>query len=103
MSGRAFARRLGMTAEHLSRLETGRRTVSPDDQPAGVLGDRFEPGADPKMLWWPGHRPTDSFGVCSPPSRRVASLRPRFAGLAAWTAAPRTPVQTGHLSDDAQP
>ena len=29
MSGRAFARQLGMTAEHLSRLETGRRTVSP--------------------------------------------------------------------------
>ena len=29
MSGRAFARQLGMTAEHLSRLETGRRTVAP--------------------------------------------------------------------------
>ena len=29
MSGKAFARQLGMTAEHLSRLETGRRTVSP--------------------------------------------------------------------------
>ena len=28
MSGRAFARQLGMTAEHLSRLETGRRAVS---------------------------------------------------------------------------
>ena len=28
LSGRAFARQLGMTAEHLSRLETGRRTVS---------------------------------------------------------------------------
>ena len=28
MSGRAFAKQLGMTAEHLSRLETGRRTVS---------------------------------------------------------------------------
>ncbi len=65
--------------------------------------DRFEPGAAPKMLWWPGHRPTDSFGVCSPPSRRVASLRPRFAGLSIWTAAPRTPAQTRHLSDDAQP
>ena len=65
--------------------------------------DRFEPGADPKMLWWRGHRPTDSFGVCPPPSRRVASPRPRFAGLPGLTAAPRTPVQTGHLSDDAQP
>ena len=29
MSGRAFARQLGMTPEHLSRLETGRRAVSP--------------------------------------------------------------------------
>ena len=29
MTGRAFARHLGMTAEHLSRLETSRRTVSP--------------------------------------------------------------------------
>lgn len=28
-SGRTFARQLGMTPEHLSRLETGRRTVSP--------------------------------------------------------------------------
>ena len=37
--------------------------------------DQFEPGADHKMLWWPGHRPTDILGVCSPPSRRVATLR----------------------------
>jgi len=29
MSGRTFARQLGMTPEHLSRLETGRRAVSP--------------------------------------------------------------------------
>lgn len=28
LSGRAFARQLGMTAEHLSRLETGRRDVT---------------------------------------------------------------------------
>ncbi len=37
MSGRAFARQLGMTAEHLSRLETGRRRPEdcfPDDQPS---------------------------------------------------------------------
>ena len=33
--------------------------------------------------------------VCSPPSRRVASLRPRSAGLTALTAAPRTLVQIG--------
>ena len=47
------------------------------------------------MLWWSGHRPTDILGVCSPPSRRVAALRPRFAGLSALTAAPRTLVRTG--------
>ena len=28
MSGRAFAQQLGMTAEHLSRLETGRRRIT---------------------------------------------------------------------------
>ena len=32
----------------------------------------------------------DSLRLCSPPSRRVAALRPRFAGLTALTAAPRT-------------
>ena len=37
----------------------------------------------------------DNVRVCSPPSRRVAALRPRFAGLTALTAAPRTLVQTG--------
>ncbi len=31
-----------------------------------------------------------SLRLCSPPSRRVAALRPRFAGLTALTAAPRT-------------
>ena len=39
-----------------------------------------------------GHRQTHSVRVCSPPSRRVAPLRPRSAGLTAWTPAPRTPV-----------
>ena len=32
------------------------------------------------MLWWPGHRLIDSVRVCSPASRRVAPLRPRFRG-----------------------
>ena len=34
-------------------------------------------------------RSRDSLPLCSPPSRRVAALRPRFAGLTALTAAPR--------------
>ena len=29
MSGKAFAKQLGMTPEHLSRLETGRRATTP--------------------------------------------------------------------------
>ena len=32
----------------------------------------------------------ESLRLCSPPSSRVAALRPRFAGLTALTAAPRT-------------
>ena len=32
----------------------------------------------------------DIFAVCSTPSRRVAALRPRYAGLTALTASPRT-------------
>ena len=38
---------------------------------------------------------TNSVRVCSPTSRRVASLRPRSAGRTALTPAPRTLVQTG--------
>ena len=41
------------------------------------------------------HRQTNSVRVCSPASRRVATLRPRFAGLTALTPAPRTLVQAG--------
>ena len=37
-------------------------------------------------------RQTHSVPVCSPPSRRVAPLRPRCAGLTAWTPAARTSV-----------
>ena len=50
----------------------------------------------PQNLWaelrTDGHRQTHSVRVCSPPSRRVAPLRPRCAGLTAWTPAPRTLV-----------
>ena len=41
------------------------------------------------------HRQANSVRVCSPTSRRVASLRPRSAGLTALMPAPRTLVQTG--------
>ena len=51
----------------------------------------FWSSADHKMLWCRGHRRTDSVRVCSPPSRRVAPLRPAVAGPTALTPAPRTP------------
>ena len=41
------------------------------------------------------HRQANSVRVCSPTSRRVASLSPRSAGLTALTPAPRTLVQIG--------
>ena len=41
------------------------------------------------------HRQTTSVRVCSPSSRRLATLGPRFAGLTALTMAPRTLVRTG--------
>ena len=41
------------------------------------------------------HRQANSVRVCAPTSRRVASLRPRSAGLTALTPAPRTLVQIG--------
>ena len=55
----------------------------------------FSSTVDNKVLWSFGAVEADSVRVCSPPSRRVAALRPRFAGLTALTAAPRTLVQTG--------
>ncbi len=42
------------------------------------------------MLWLPQAVGSDILTVCSTPSRRVAALRPRYAGLAALTASPRT-------------
>ena len=46
---------------------------------------RMEDGLSPRQ--------TPSVRVCSPASRRVAPLRPRCAGLTAWTPAPRTLVR----------
>ena len=87
-----------MTRAHTDKagsplLENTRRLEPACSRPPGT--GQFRTRVDPKMLWWPGHRPTHSFGGCSPSSRRVAPLRPRYAGLSALTTAPRTPVQTG--------
>ena len=43
-----------------------------------------------------------SMTVCSPPSRRVASLHPRFAGLTALTPAARTVLAPARQPGDAQ-
>ena len=83
---------------YVSEPERGQRC----SRPPGT--GQFWTRVDPKILWRPGHRPTHSFGVCSPSSRRVAPLRPRYAGLSALTTAPRTHARPDWLlSDDAQP
>ena len=59
-------------------------------------GYRFKAKGLPQNLWVERRagspRQTHSVPVCSPPSRRVAPLRPRCAGLTAWTPAARTSV-----------
>ena len=56
---------------------------------------KFWTRVDRKMCGHRRHRQPNSVRVCSPASRRLATLRPRFAGLTALTPAPRTLVQTG--------
>ena len=53
------------------------------------------PWVDHKMLGLRWHRQTARVRVCSPSSRRLATLGSRFAGLAALTTAPRSPIRTG--------
>ena len=59
-------------------------------------------GGLPQNLWVERRagspRQTHSVPVCSPPSRRVAPLRPRCAGLTAWTPAARTSVPCSCLT-----
>lgn len=51
-------------------------------------------------MLWPRRTPSgQQLTVCSAPSRRVASLRPRYAGLAALTAFPRTVATTWRLTN----
>ena len=57
--------------------------------------DRNWTRVDRKICGRRRHRQANSVRLCSPASRRVASLRPRSAGLPALTPAPRTLVQTG--------
>ena len=61
-----------------------------------ITDTRYFWGGLPQNLWVERRagspRQTHSVPVCSPPSRRVAPLRPRCAGLTAWTPAARTSV-----------
>ena len=62
----------------------------------GALEDLIETGlrSTARCCGRRRHRQANSVRVCSPASRRVASLRPRSAGLPALTPAPRTLGQT---------
>ena len=73
-----------------------RRPQVPHESPSSINIRRFfggrshvRQGLDRELArrWL---RPTDSMCLCSLPSRRLAALGPRYAGLAALTAAPRT-------------
>ena len=62
-----------------------------------IVAEREEPtetglGSTARCCGRRRHRQANSVRVCSPTSRRVASLRPRSAGLTALTSAPRTLV-----------
>ena len=98
--------RLGFIAQ-LQRLvreqgvSFGRLDVSlpPEERHAGLTVNEYETllmTGLPQNLWVERRagspRQTHSVPVCSPPSRRVAPLRPRCAGLTAWTPAARTSV-----------
>ena len=68
-------------------------------QPAGVVAlvksNESDLGSTTRCCGLRWHRQTTSVRVCSPSSRRLATLGPRFAGLTALTTAPRTLVRTG--------
>ena len=96
--------------DDLERLEADldRAWHAPDTDPrlkkrilrALIVAEREEPtetrlGSTARCCGRRRHRQANSVRVCSPTSRRVASLRPRSAGLTALTPAPRTLVQTG--------
>ncbi len=67
----------------------------------------WSPAPTPRCCGPQGHRPTDSFGACSPSSSRVASLRLRFAVLSALAdrSAPACPdcAFMTHISGDSRP
>ena len=83
-----------------SASRSRRHRQSPRDPGARHVAEREELtetglGSTARWCGLRRHRQANSVRVCSATSRRVASLRPRSAGLTALTSAPRTLVQTG--------
>jgi len=62
---------------------------------AHVKSNKSDLGSTTRCCGLRWHRQTTSVRVCSPSSRHLATLGPRFAGLTALTTAPRTLVRTG--------
>ena len=95
-SSSAVSRRF--VALSTKRLEAflGRSLGELDLRVVCIDGKVFRDQGLPQNLWVERRagspRQTHSVPVCSPPSRRVAPLRPRCAGLTAWTPAARTSV-----------
>ena len=92
---------LAPVAAITDRGEAGPRTATPSASPVTrssrliPVAEREEPtetglGSTARCCGRRLHRQANSVRVCSPTSRRVASLRPRSAGLTALTSAPRT-------------
>ena len=88
----ARGRRVRRRATARRSAEAGRGRAGGCSRPRGNA--EFWTRVDRKMLWWPGHRQTDRFRVCSPASRRVAALRPRFRGAHGLDAGSAHAVQT---------
>ena len=78
-----------------SVLRPGIRTGAPPSVGARVNSHESALGSTTRCSGLRWHRQTARVRVCSPSSRLLATLGPRFAGLTALTTAPRTLVRTG--------
>lgn len=86
--------RCGRERNKPSSLRPGRRRPSSSRSFPSASSERFR--ALPQSPGRPRTAPSSpSVSVCSPSSRRSATLRPRSAGLTAWTPAPRTLSRSG--------
>ena len=63
---------------------------------------QFRTRVDPKMLWWPGHRPTHSFGVRGAVVKARRSAPPPLRGALGLDDGSAHACPDWLLSDDAQ-